>query len=125
MRILGMLKASKQSEAGAPPSKELIEKMGKFVEEITKAGVFRTFLEATERVKLRVRSCRTACVASTGAFPGQSNARTTVLGCSGRRSSDSRLCGQAVTAKVRGPQLRRKKCADHTLVGNVSLMSAR
>jgi hypothetical protein len=39
MRILGLLKADKHSEAGAPPSKELLEKMGKFIEEITKAGV--------------------------------------------------------------------------------------
>jgi len=36
---LGLLKADKHSEAGAPPSKELLEKMGKFIEEITKAGV--------------------------------------------------------------------------------------
>jgi hypothetical protein len=39
MRFLGLLKADKDSEAGAPPSKELLEKMGKFMEEITKAGV--------------------------------------------------------------------------------------
>ncbi|HWO02483.1 MAG TPA: YciI family protein [Blastocatellia bacterium] len=39
MRILGLLKADKHSEAGAPPSKELIEKMGGFIEEVTKAGV--------------------------------------------------------------------------------------
>ena len=39
MQILGMLKATKESEAGAPPSKELIERMGAFVEEVTKAGV--------------------------------------------------------------------------------------
>jgi hypothetical protein len=39
MRILGLLKADKDSEAGAPPSKELIENMGRFIEEITKAGV--------------------------------------------------------------------------------------
>jgi hypothetical protein len=39
MRILGLLKADKHSEAGAPPSKELLERMGKFIEEITKAGV--------------------------------------------------------------------------------------
>jgi len=39
MRILGMLRADKHSEAGAPPSKELIERMGRFIEEITKAGV--------------------------------------------------------------------------------------
>jgi hypothetical protein len=39
MRILGMLKADAASEASAPPSKELIEKMGAFVAEVTKAGV--------------------------------------------------------------------------------------
>lgn len=39
MRILGMLRADASSEAGAPPSKELIERMGAFIEEITKAGV--------------------------------------------------------------------------------------
>jgi hypothetical protein len=39
MRILGMLKADASTEAGVPPSKELIERMGRFVEEITKAGV--------------------------------------------------------------------------------------
>jgi hypothetical protein len=39
MRILGMLKADAACEAGAPPSKELIERMGVFIEEITKAGV--------------------------------------------------------------------------------------
>jgi hypothetical protein len=39
MRILGMLKADAHSEAGAPPSKEMIECMGAFIEEVTKAGV--------------------------------------------------------------------------------------
>jgi hypothetical protein len=39
MRFIGLLKADKHSEAGVPPSKELMEKMGKFMEEITKAGV--------------------------------------------------------------------------------------
>jgi hypothetical protein len=39
MRILGMLRADQSSEAGAPPSKELIERMGTFIEEVTKAGV--------------------------------------------------------------------------------------
>jgi hypothetical protein len=39
MRILGLLKADKDSETGVPPSKELIERMGSFIEEITKAGV--------------------------------------------------------------------------------------
>jgi hypothetical protein len=39
MKILGMLRADAASEAGAPPSKELIERMGVFIEEVTKAGV--------------------------------------------------------------------------------------
>jgi hypothetical protein len=39
MRIMGLLKADQHSEAGAPPAKELMEEMGKFVEEVTKAGV--------------------------------------------------------------------------------------
>ena len=39
VRFMGLLKADKESEAGAPPSKELMERMGKFVEEITRAGV--------------------------------------------------------------------------------------
>ena len=39
MRFMGLLKADEHSEAGAPPTKELMEKMGKFVEEITKARV--------------------------------------------------------------------------------------
>jgi hypothetical protein len=47
MRILGLLKADKYSEAGAPPTKELMENMGTFLEEITKAGV----LLATDGLK--------------------------------------------------------------------------
>ncbi|MFY9571705.1 MAG: YciI family protein [Blastocatellia bacterium] len=39
MRILGLLKADKESEAGAAPRPELLEKMGRFIEEVTKAGV--------------------------------------------------------------------------------------
>jgi hypothetical protein len=39
MRILGLLRADKNSEAGVPPSQELMERMGTFVEEVTKAGV--------------------------------------------------------------------------------------
>jgi hypothetical protein len=39
MRILGLLRADAESEAGVPPTPELIERMGKFMEEITKAGV--------------------------------------------------------------------------------------
>jgi hypothetical protein len=39
MRFLALLKADKHSEAGAPPPRDLMEKMGRFIEEITKAGV--------------------------------------------------------------------------------------
>lgn len=41
MRIMGLLKADKDSEAGVPPSPELMQKMGKFIEEVMKAGVLR------------------------------------------------------------------------------------
>ena len=39
MRMLGLLRADKHSEAGEPPSRELLERMGTFIEEISKAGV--------------------------------------------------------------------------------------
>ena len=40
MRILGLLKTDPATEANAPPpSKELMERMGVFIEEMTKAGV--------------------------------------------------------------------------------------
>ncbi len=39
MRIMGLLRANVSSEAGDPPSRELMEKMGTFVAEVTQAGV--------------------------------------------------------------------------------------
>jgi len=39
MRFMGVLKADKHSEAGTPPSPELMARMGKFIEEVMKAGV--------------------------------------------------------------------------------------
>ncbi|HEV8483451.1 MAG TPA: YciI family protein [Blastocatellia bacterium] len=39
MRIMGLLKADKESEAGVPPTRELMAEMGTFIEEIMKAGV--------------------------------------------------------------------------------------
>jgi hypothetical protein len=39
MRFMVIVKASKNSEAGAMPSEKLLAKMGKFNEELTKAGV--------------------------------------------------------------------------------------
>ena len=39
MRVMVMVKASKDSEAGVLPSRELLTEMGKFNEELVKAGV--------------------------------------------------------------------------------------
>lgn len=39
MRVMVIVKASKESEAGVKPSRELLEEMGKFNEELVKAGV--------------------------------------------------------------------------------------
>ncbi|HWA54275.1 MAG TPA: YciI family protein [Solirubrobacterales bacterium] len=39
MRVMAIVKASKDSEAGAMPSQELLAEMGKFNEEMAEAGV--------------------------------------------------------------------------------------
>ncbi len=39
MRVMVIVKANKDSEAGILPSKEILEKMGKYNEELVKAGV--------------------------------------------------------------------------------------
>jgi hypothetical protein len=39
MRVMVIVKASKESEAGALPSRQLLEEMGKFNQELVKAGV--------------------------------------------------------------------------------------
>jgi hypothetical protein len=39
MRVMVIVKATKDSEAGVMPSKELITAMGKYNEELVKAGV--------------------------------------------------------------------------------------
>jgi hypothetical protein len=39
MRFMGLLKADESSEASIPPSPELLQRMGTFIEEITRAGV--------------------------------------------------------------------------------------
>ena len=39
MKVIVLVKASKESEAGALPTKELFAEMGKFNEELVKAGV--------------------------------------------------------------------------------------
>ena len=56
MRILGLLKADKHSEAGAPPTKELLERMGRFIEEITNAGVLRP-TDSNRVRRARASSC--------------------------------------------------------------------
>lgn len=39
MRVIGLIRSDKQSEAGAPPTTELLEDMGRFIEEVVSAGV--------------------------------------------------------------------------------------
>ncbi|WP_195930421.1 YciI family protein [Hyphomicrobium album] len=39
MKVLGMLRADPSSEAGQPPTKDQMERMGAFLEEVTNAGV--------------------------------------------------------------------------------------
>jgi len=39
MRVMVIVKADKNSEAGVLPSKELLSEMGKYNEELVKAGV--------------------------------------------------------------------------------------
>ena len=39
MRVMVIVKANKESEAGVPPSHEILAEMGKFNEELVKAGV--------------------------------------------------------------------------------------
>jgi hypothetical protein len=39
MRVMVIIKADKNTEAGVPPSRELLTEMGKFNEELVKAGV--------------------------------------------------------------------------------------
>jgi hypothetical protein len=39
MKVMVLVKASKDSEAGIPPSPQLLEEMGKFNEELVKAGI--------------------------------------------------------------------------------------
>jgi len=70
MRIMGLLKADKESEAGVPPSPELMQKMGKFIEEIMKAGV----LSATDGLQpsskgKRVRLSEGKFTVTDGPFP--------------------------------------------------------
>jgi len=91
MRVLVMVKANKDSEAGVLPSKEILTEMGKFNEELVKAGIMlaaeglQSSLSLAEGPLLRVayfdlgrrapgRSCTwvswEACTLPGGAGPG-------------------------------------------------------
>ena len=39
MRVMVIVKASKESEAGEPPDMKILDAMGKFNEELVKAGI--------------------------------------------------------------------------------------
>ena len=54
MRFLGLLRADKDSEAGAPPSPELMARMGVFMEEVARAGV----LQATDGLHPSAKGAR-------------------------------------------------------------------
>ena len=71
MRVLGLLRADADSEAGVPPSPDLLERCGAFMEEISRAGV----LLATDglqpsakgaRVRLEKGKATEECVAWQG-----------------------------------------------------------
>jgi hypothetical protein len=47
MRFIGLLRADAESEAGVMPGPDFMERMGKFMEDVAKAGV----LEATDGLK--------------------------------------------------------------------------
>lgn len=63
MRVMVIIKASKDSEAGKLPSAELFEAMGKFNEELMKAGV----LLAAEGLQPSAKGKRVRIVASVAA----------------------------------------------------------
>ena len=54
MRVMVLVKASKESEAGVMPTRELLDAMGKFNEELMKAGV----MLAGEGLKPSSAGCR-------------------------------------------------------------------
>jgi hypothetical protein len=69
MRFMGLLKADKHSEAGEPPSRELMQRMGAFIEEISKAGVLLATdgLQPTSKGK-RVRLANGTVTVTDGPF---------------------------------------------------------
>jgi hypothetical protein len=69
MRVMVLVKANKESEAGVLPSREILEKMGKFNEELMKAGIMLAAdgLHATSKGK-RVKFSGTSRVVTDGPF---------------------------------------------------------
>jgi hypothetical protein len=69
MRVMVIVKADKNSEAGILPKKELFEKMGKYNEELVKAGIMLAAegLQATSKGK-RVRFSGTQRTVIDGPF---------------------------------------------------------
>jgi hypothetical protein len=60
MRVLVIVKATKESEAGVMPSEQLLTEMGQFNEELVKAGV----MQAGEGLPRARRACGSASPAS-------------------------------------------------------------
>jgi len=69
MRVMVLVKANKDSEAGVLPSRESFEKMGKFNEELAKAGILLALdgLQASSKGK-RVKFSGTKRVVTDGPF---------------------------------------------------------
>ena len=69
MRFMVIVKASKNSEAGVMPSAELLAKMGKFNEELIKAGVMLAGegLQASSK-GARVKFAGDKCIVTDGPF---------------------------------------------------------
>ena len=69
MRVMVIVKASKESEAGAVPSTELLTRMGKYNEELAKAGVLLAAdgLRPSSHGK-RVKFSRTGHIITDGPF---------------------------------------------------------
>ena len=74
MRVLVLVKASPASEAGVPPSTELLEAMGRYNEELVNAGVLLAGEGLHPSAKgVRVRFAASERVVTPGPFPDVSN----------------------------------------------------
>ena len=84
MRFVMLVRADKNTEAGVLPSEELVAAMGRFNEEMVKAGV----LLAGEGIQ-RVKFSRGAPTVTDGPFPARSSR---FARCSRRRTFLPRSC---------------------------------